>query len=105
APGSTPEGRRKRAGELDRAAGCAWRAGDLDRAARLLADADALDPNREDLWRQRREQLVATAARQGQSLDDQLRQRRWAAGIRDDDPALARIREWSATVFAREAGQ
>jgi hypothetical protein len=106
-PSSTPDERRQHASELDLAAGHAWREGDLDRAARLLADCAALDPDRELLWRQRREQLVRSVAKHDQTLADQQRQRLFAAGIGPDDPAMVRLREWNRAVFAREleAGQ
>jgi hypothetical protein len=104
-PHVTPEESRPHATELDRAAGFAWRVGDLDRAARPIADCMALDPDLEELWRQRREQLAASARTADQTLEEQLRQRLYAAGNSPDDAAFARIREWNAAVFAREAGQ
>jgi hypothetical protein len=48
--------------DADRQAGLAFRSGDIDRAYRLLTDARALDPARQQLWDAREKQIRAHVA-------------------------------------------
>jgi tetratricopeptide (TPR) repeat protein len=60
--GASAEQMQHLATEADRQAGLAFRSGDIDRAYRLLTDARALDPGRQQLWDIREQQIRAHVA-------------------------------------------
>jgi Bifunctional DNA primase/polymerase, N-terminal len=86
-------------------AGCAYKSGDCERAMQLIVFAETLDPARQELWDQRRSQILARASQM--PLDVQPATRRAAAGIAPDDPGLRQWAEWNRAMLSRqrEAGQ
>src|SRR5262249_22484137 len=60
--GADAEQMQRLATEAERQAGAAFRSGDIDRAYRLLTDARALDPARQQLWDAREQQIRAHVA-------------------------------------------
>lgn len=89
-----------------RAAGQAYHRGDLAEASRLIADARALDPSREQMWAERERYLKREAAQRtpyGLPLEEQTRQRMAEHGIKPDDPRLRAIAVHNARVM--EAGR
>jgi Protein of unknown function (DUF4031)/Bifunctional DNA primase/polymerase, N-terminal len=131
--GAGTEEMRHLATEADRQAGLAFRTGDIDRAYRLLTDARALDPARQQLWDTRERQIRShVAARQprqvshntekapcpqcGESyvrpagetcpcLSCESQARLKAAGFTAGSPEIKRVAEWNHAALRRAGCQ
>ena len=95
---------RQRAQMLDRCAGDAYQAGHYGQALRLLGLARAADPSqapRLDEHRARASAARLAAEPPGRPLAEVVAARMADAGIRPDDPALARIAEHNTRALDR----
>jgi hypothetical protein len=95
---------RLRAQMLDRCAGNAYQAGNYGQALRLLGLARAADPSqapRLDEHRARSSAARLAAEAAGRPLAEVVAARMADAGIKPDDPALARIAEHNLRVLDR----
>jgi hypothetical protein len=104
-PGQPPrESATVLADAANRAARAAFHRGDLAEASRLIANARALDPSREEMWADRERYLSRQAAQRrpyGLPLAEQTRQRMAEHGIAPDDLGL---KQWAEHNAARGIG-
>jgi hypothetical protein len=127
--GAGAEQMQRLATEADRQAGLAFRSGDIGRAYRLLTDARALDPARQQLWDAREKQIRAHVAAEqprqvspntekapcpqcgnphaqpvGETypcLSCESQARLKAAGFTAGSPEIKRVAEWNHAVARR----
>jgi tetratricopeptide (TPR) repeat protein len=127
--GAGAEQMQRLATEADQQAGLAFRSGDIDRAYRLLTDARALDPARQQLWDIREKQIRAHVAAEqprqvahntekapcpqcgnphvrpiGETypcLSCESQARLKAAGFTADSPEINRVAEWNRAAVRR----
>ena len=96
-------GQREQADRWAHAAGCAYREGRCVEAVELLGAAEFIDPERGELWAQRRQQVLDRASQM--DLATQTATRLTAAGYTADNREIAQVKAWNASTRDRELGQ